>query len=132
MTRGPRCRRSAAGFTLIELMVSVAIIGVLASIAIPTVTRMTLRSRAAERNTIMVAVERAVEDVILQGGSVPNGGVFFGTWNPAPPLGTARRPFLRGGVGWKDLALVVEGDTYYSYLFLALDPAGIGGGDRLW
>jgi prepilin-type N-terminal cleavage/methylation domain-containing protein len=129
MTHVRRRSAPAAGFTLIELMVVMAIIGILASIAIPATTRMTLRSRAAERGTVMVAVERAVEDVILQGGGVPN-GIFLGNWNPAFPLSTSRRPFLRGVPGWKDLALVVEGDTYYSYFFVATDPGALGGGGQ--
>ena len=57
--------RPARGFTLVELMIAVGIVGLLASVAVPLLTRATLRSRAAERLTIM----RAIADAILEGMS---------------------------------------------------------------
>lgn len=46
-------RSQCKGFTLVELLVVVAIIGVLASIGIPTFTRMLQRSRQVEAKTLL-------------------------------------------------------------------------------
>jgi len=60
------------GFTLIELMIVVAIVGILAAIAIPQYQDYTIRSRATEILTLMDPAKVAVsENIINNGGALP-------------------------------------------------------------
>jgi type IV pilus assembly protein PilE len=54
-------RRAARGFTLIELVVAMLIIGVLASIAIPNYTAYVGRSKRAAAKTVLVDTANALE-----------------------------------------------------------------------
>lgn len=49
------------GFTLIELMVVVIVIGILAAIAIPTYNEQVMRSRRAEATTTILAMAQELE-----------------------------------------------------------------------
>jgi prepilin-type N-terminal cleavage/methylation domain-containing protein len=121
-------RRSARGFTLIELMIVVAIIGVLGSVALPEFGKMTLRARSAERRSIMSAISQAVSDATLTAGRIPASdgtpGEMAGDWNPGGAPGTVKRPVSMTGKGWNLLSMSIEGSTYYSYWFLAKDYDG--------
>src|SRR5919197_345248 len=60
---GGNMKRSSKGFTLIELMIVVAIIGILAAIAIPNFLRYQLRSKFAELKTNVEAIRKSQESL---------------------------------------------------------------------
>jgi type IV pilus assembly protein PilA len=63
------------GFTLIELMIVVAIIGILAAIAIPAYQDYTIRAQVTEGLNLADGVKVAVADYYTQNGTFPAAGL---------------------------------------------------------
>ena len=71
------------GFTLIELMIVVAIIGILAAVALPAYQDYTIRAKMSEVILAMSACRTSITEVYQSGGS--GGGVVNEPWNGAKP-----------------------------------------------
>ena len=99
-----------AGFTLIEIMVVVAIIGVLVTIAVPLLQRYQLRAKSAEVRTNLAAIH-VVEDAWYS----ERGGYLAAA--PEPPVvpGSQRANFNAGAGGFSELGWQPESDVYFSY-----------------
>ena len=67
--RQSRTPEAARGFTLIELMITVAILAVLASIAYPAYTGSILKGRRAEGRTALMSLMQQQERYLTQTGS---------------------------------------------------------------
>jgi len=105
------------GFSLIELMIVVAVVGILAAIAIPNFLMFQLRSKTAEATANLAAIRTAEEghfadrgSYVAQPGRVPNAGI-----------GPQRHPWVTGSafdqLGWRP-----EGEVFFDYAVQA--PAG--------
>lgn len=64
--------KGSQGFTLIELMIVVAIIGILAAIAVPQYQNYVARTQTAESMVMMDAAKVMVEDYVSFYGNFPN------------------------------------------------------------
>ncbi len=121
-----------SGFTLLELMIVVGIVGLLASVAVPSFTRLSLRSRTAERPLMMSSIKRAVVAMFLRDGKVEDPatpGELHGADDPATPPGTSKLPFDNSlDAGWRRLSQLVqfEGAVYYQYSFDAVEAGANG------
>lgn len=116
--------RSLRGFTLIELMIAVAIIAVLSAVAIPTYTSYIRRSRLAEVNSGIAAIKTAQEDFFSRAGcytkadphpaAVPAGTTT--AWGDTPPF-----PWNRTG-----LSVRPDRNVRFQYEVLASNEAAVG------
>jgi type IV pilus assembly protein PilA len=75
------------GFTLIELMIVVAIIGILAAIAIPAYQDYTIRSQVTEGLNLAGAVKASVAEFYAQNGAWPVSLTNLGMDPANPPSG---------------------------------------------
>ena len=112
--------RPQSGFTLIELMVTVALIGVLTALAIPNFLAYQAKARRGEAYTNLSALARAQKtyhaehgrflDVLTSGEpSLPDPNLYGGLGVHKMPWDAAAAAFF-DRTGWEP-----EGHVYYSY-----------------
>src|SRR3954454_12778939 len=69
--KGVSMRKIQQGFTLIELMIVVAIIGILAAVALPAYQDYTVRAKMSEVMLAASACRTTITEIFQSGGSAP-------------------------------------------------------------
>jgi len=69
-------QQSQKGFTLIELMIVVAIIGILAAVALPAYQDYTARAQASEAASLAAGVKTSIAEFYQSNGEYPGAATF--------------------------------------------------------
>ncbi len=102
--------RRNKGFTLIELMIVVAIIGILAAIAIPNFLRFQLKSKTSEGKVNLSAIRTAEESYLAEFGSYVSAAAA-----PATVPGTTKGAWPVPAAGFDTIGWGPEGAVFFQY-----------------
>ena len=116
--------RTRDGFSLIELMITVAIVGVLAAIAVPSFTGYLQRSRTTEATAFLADIRQKQETYRSEFGPYcAVDGQALGTYTPAtiPAVGTVSTWPVNDG-NWSQLGARPDGAVRFQYATIAGVP----------
>jgi type IV pilus assembly protein PilA len=119
-------RKVQKGFTLIELMIVVAIIGILAAVAIPAYQDYTIRAKVTEGLSLASSAKTAVSEYFGTNGDWPAYNTSAGLSPPASIAGNSVRSVTVTN-GIIEIEYSASGDPKIDGMQMSLTPTSPGG-----
>ena len=110
------------GYTITELMITVVIIGVLATVAIPTFTSYIYKARVSEAVNFLSKIKQRQDSYRNEFGRYcPVNGDAYGDWTPATIPGDEPAVWV-GNAEWRQLGASPDAPVRFQYATVAGEP----------
>lgn len=121
---------SSRGFTLIELMIVVAIIGILASVAIPAYQDYTVRAKVTEGLSLAAGMKSRIEETRIALGHFASSNTSYGLAAASSITGNDVVSLAVGNAGL--VTITYANDSAIMNQTIIMTPTLSGGGSLRW